>query len=238
MHFDDLTIRPFSSLDDYEACTEFQEEVWGEGFNEKVTRLKLYQRTVLLERGVGEMRWTFDPLQGRNAHVNFSKLGIVCREYAKNMYGETNSPLHQGIGTDRLVATWRMESERVRARLAKGVSTQPAPAALGWSASPRHAIPVVETGAFPTPGDPILGLEDPLILLAVPGSVDGMMEGDQPLAVRWREVTRKAFVHYFSRGYEAREFIRGKTVSSYLLVRPGAEGPGEGWESVAGEGAP
>ena len=38
------------------------------------------------------------------------------------------------------------------------------------------------------------------------------------LAIRWREVTREAFGHYLPRGYEAREFFRGESVSFYLLV--------------------
>jgi predicted GNAT superfamily acetyltransferase len=50
-----------------------------------------------------------------------------------------------------------------------------------------------------------------------------------PLAIRWREATREAFVHYLSRGYEAREFLRGESVSSYILV-----GPGGGTEGAAG----
>jgi len=38
------------------------------------------------------MHWTFDPLQSRNAYLNFAKLGIIVREYAADMYGETDSP--------------------------------------------------------------------------------------------------------------------------------------------------
>jgi len=299
----DLTIRPFASHEDYEACTNFQEEVWGEGFSEKVsaailkianrlgglaagafddegllhgfvfgltgvvdgslvhwsdmlavrsqgrdlglgTRLKLYQRDFLLERGVREMRWTFDPLQGRNAHVNFSKLGVVCREYVENMYGQTDSPLHRGIGTDRLVATWQMESERVEARLSGEAEESPLAKdpqtfrkALGSSDGPVDVLPLVESGSLSIPGEPVLGLDGPSLRLAVPGFIDGMMESDLPLAVRWREATRKAFLHYFSRGYEAVEFTRGDPVSSYLLVHPGAEAPGDAWESRAGKRA-
>jgi predicted GNAT superfamily acetyltransferase len=269
----ELTFRPFASFEDYEACTELQEKVWGRGFSEKVsaailmianrlgglaagafdeggtlqgfvfgftgvmdgklvhwsdmlavrsegrdrglgTRLKRYQRDVLLERGVREMRWTFDPLQGRNAHVNFSKLGIVCREYVEDMYGETGSPLHRGIGTDRLVAVWDMDSERVESRLAKGAE---GPSMEGLSHAPQ-LLPVLEDGVVPAPGAPILGLDDPRILLAVPGVIDAMMEGDMSMAMRWRKATREAFNHYFSRGYEAREFLRGEGVSFYLLV--------------------
>ena len=37
------------------------------------TQLKAYQRQVMMERGVTKMHWTFDPLQSRNAYLNFSK---------------------------------------------------------------------------------------------------------------------------------------------------------------------
>ena len=33
---DGSTIRPLSSLEEYEACAGFQEEIWGQGFSEKV----------------------------------------------------------------------------------------------------------------------------------------------------------------------------------------------------------
>ncbi len=276
-----LTFRPFASSEDYEACIELQEEVWGRGFSEKVpaailmianrigglaggafdeggtlqgfvfgftgeidgkvvhwsdmlavrsegkdrglgTRLKRYQREALLERGVREMRWTFDPLQSRNANLNFSKLGIECREYVESMYGKTDSPLHRGIGTDRLVAIWELDSERVESRLARGAE---GPSMEGLSDAPQ-ILPVLEGGGFPSPGAPILGLDEPRLLLAVPGMIDAMMEGDMPMAIQWRKATREAFVHYFSRGYEAREFLRGDGVSSYLLEGPGGEAGG------------
>ncbi len=280
-----MTLRPFTSLEEYEACTDLQEEVWGPGFSEKVsaailmianrigglsagafdengllqgfvfgltgvvdgklvhwsdmlavrseemdrglgTRLKRYQREVLLERGVREMRWTFDPLQGRNAYLNFSKLGIVCREYVENMYGETGSPLHRGVGTDRLVAIWDLGSERVETRREEGANGLPVE---DLSHVPQ-VLPFLEGRAYPSPGAPILGLSNPALLLAVPAVVDAMMEGDMPLAVRWREATREVFLHYFSRGYVAREFLRGEAVSSYLLVAPDgrAEGASRG----------
>ena len=73
-------------------------------------RLKAYQRQVLLDQGITTMFWTFDPLQSRNAYLNFAKLGIVVREYARDMYGQTDSPLHRGIGTNRFIALWLMES--------------------------------------------------------------------------------------------------------------------------------
>ncbi|HEX6558800.1 MAG TPA: GNAT family N-acetyltransferase, partial [Longimicrobiales bacterium] len=78
-------------------------------------QLKWYQRDLLLERGITRALWTFDPLQTKNAHINFARLGITAREYVIDMYGETDSPLH-AAGTDRLIAIWDLTSERVRAR--------------------------------------------------------------------------------------------------------------------------
>ena len=72
--------------------------------------------------GVREMTWTFDPLQSRNAHFNFSKLGVVSDTYKVDFYGpETSSMLHRN-GTDRLWVRWMLNSRRVRDRLA-GKST-------------------------------------------------------------------------------------------------------------------
>jgi chorismate synthase len=81
-------------------------------------RLKRYQRDVLLTRGVQRIYWTFDPLDAKNAYVNFVRLGVIAREYRVDMYGQTDSPLHHGIGTDRLIAIWPIASKRVEQRLA------------------------------------------------------------------------------------------------------------------------
>ena len=89
--------------------------------------LKLHQRELLLARGIEIVHWTFDPLEARNAHINFRRLGIVAREYMRDVYGDTGSDLHAGIGTDRLLAEWRIASARVTARIAG--SDDPSPPA-------------------------------------------------------------------------------------------------------------
>jgi chorismate synthase len=92
-----------------------RKDVRNQGIGE---RLKRYQRDALLSRGVEKVYWTFDPLDAKNAYVNFARLGVIAREYRRDMYGETDSPLHQGIGTDRLIAVWPIASKRVEERLA------------------------------------------------------------------------------------------------------------------------
>src|SRR5277367_504014 len=75
--------------------------------------LKLLQREEALGRGIRLIVWTFDPLETRNAHFNLNRLGAIARKYLPNHYGVTSSPLHLGLATDRLLAEWRLDSERV-----------------------------------------------------------------------------------------------------------------------------
>lgn len=84
-------------------------------------RLKLFQRQDSLKRGIDLIEWTFDPLDLKNAHFNFVRLGAVARRIIPNCYGVTASPLHGGLPTDRLVAEWWLNSERVKSILADDV---------------------------------------------------------------------------------------------------------------------
>lgn len=81
-------------------------------------RLKLFQRQDALKRGIPLVEWTFDPLELKNAHFNLVRLGAVVRRYIPDCYGVTKSPLHASLPTDRLVAEWWLDSERVRGILA------------------------------------------------------------------------------------------------------------------------
>jgi predicted GNAT superfamily acetyltransferase len=76
-------------------------------------RLKLFQRDDALQRGIRLVEWTFDPLEVKNAYLNFMRLGAIARRYLPNCYGVTTSPLHGGMPTDRLIAEWWLDSPRV-----------------------------------------------------------------------------------------------------------------------------
>lgn len=182
------------------------------------TRLKAHQRRVLLERGIGRVYWTFDPLEARNAYLNFAKLGIVVREYSENMYGETDSPLHRGIGTDRFVALWLIDTARVRERLEEG-RPPPSPGEVEAEA----ALEAEEVDGLPAPGAPRLDLDAERVSVAVPAEIQDLKERSIETAVAWRDATRRVFVHYLDRGWEVRELIRGEgdPVSRYLLHRGG-----------------
>jgi predicted GNAT superfamily acetyltransferase len=84
-------------------------------------RLKLEQRVEALSRGIRHMEWTFDPLEIKNAYLNIHRLGAVVREYRPDFYGVSSSRLQGGLPTDRLLAEWELDSDRVQATL-DGVS--------------------------------------------------------------------------------------------------------------------
>jgi len=77
--------------------------------------LKLAQRRDAMARGVRWIEWTFDPLEGKNAHLNIELLGAIARRYVPNHYGISTSPLHRGLPTDRLIAEWWLDSPRAQA---------------------------------------------------------------------------------------------------------------------------
>src|SRR5262249_47606355 len=79
--------------------------------------LKLRQREDALNRGIGLIEWTFDPLEIKNAFFNMERLGAIVRRYVENQYGTTSSPLHGGLPTDRCTAEWLVASDRVKAIL-------------------------------------------------------------------------------------------------------------------------
>jgi predicted GNAT superfamily acetyltransferase len=93
-------------------------------------RLKWAQRARVLAEGRRFIRWTWDPVQSRNAHFNLNRLGVVVRRYAETYYGTDYStttgkfgePL--GLDSDRLVAEWELDSPRVEA-LARGETPEP-----------------------------------------------------------------------------------------------------------------
>src|SRR5260370_16832211 len=69
-------------------------------------RLKLAQRERALTMRIQEMTWTFDPLQSKDAHLYFGKLGVLSDLYSIDFSRpQTSLVLHQN-GTDRLWVKW------------------------------------------------------------------------------------------------------------------------------------
>jgi predicted GNAT superfamily acetyltransferase len=182
-------------------------------------RLKQAQRERALAIGVREMTWTFDPLQSRNAHFNFSKLGVVSETYKVNFYGaETSSMLHQN-GTDRLWVRWMLNSTRVRDRLAGKNARLETLDAL------RLLAPLVrfDPSGKPARADLAESLSRQRVSIEIPGNILEVERADMALAREWRDATRWALQAAIKAGFVVTEFcrsIRGQQgPGAYLLQR-------------------
>ena len=80
-------------------------------------KMKLFQREDAIARGFDLIEWTFDPLEIKNAYFNIERLGAIVRRYSVNQYGISSSPLQGGLPTDRLIAEWWLQSNRVESLL-------------------------------------------------------------------------------------------------------------------------
>jgi predicted GNAT superfamily acetyltransferase len=182
-------------------------------------QLKLAQRQRSLALGVKEMTWTFDPLRGRNAHLNFSRLGVVSDSYRIDFYGQqTSSSLHTN-GTDRLWVRWHLADARVEQRLA---GKDPRPEVLD---ALKHVEPLLRFNGngLPAEGELSSALARQRIAIEIPGSIGLIEQNDRELARRWRLATRRAFTESLKTGFIVKEFcrsIRGQQgPGAYLLER-------------------
>ena len=174
-------------------------------------RLKEFQRRAVQRLGGAVIYWTYDPLVARNAHLNFNVFGVHIAEYVEDMYGDTESPLHRGIGTDRFVVAWPVPDAEVRQRLeethAAGVNRELLSAPIlnpgnDWSAA-KGDIPATAR-------------------VEVPLDINGMQTSDRDQAIAWRRSTRSAFGRALAAGLTVRGFVIDDCVQRgyYLLGRP------------------
>lgn len=161
------------------------------------TRLKLYQRECLLPLGIEEVQWTYDPLESRNAHLNFNHLGVGVAEYVEDMYaGEMGSELAEGIGSDRFIVSWRIASERVAHALRDK---------RAGSEEPFREAPVVNP-------DGVIGIlpEASRVRVEIPENIQAVKTERPEAAMAWRESTRVAFEAYLARGLCVEAFYRDR----------------------------
>jgi len=186
------------------------------------SRLKQAQRERAMGMGIHEMTWTYDPLQSRNAHFNFGKLGVASDTYKVDFYGpETSSMLHRN-GTDRLWVRWILDSRRVRDRLS-GKNTNARAETLD---ALRLLAPLVR---FDPSGKPArANLADSLarqrVSIEIPGDILEVERADMSLAREWREATRWAFREALKEGFVVAEFcrtIRGQQGPGAYLLQQG-----------------
>jgi len=180
--------------------------------------LKLAQRERAIGAGFDLMEWTFDPLQALNAHLNFTRLGVVCDEYVENLYGESTSALHRGTPTDRFVVQWLLNAPHVARRIDRD------PAISVRSDEAAAAPTVNETksaGEWRAPASADLSHDLPRVWVQIPPGFTEMQQKTPDLAREWRFKTREIFLAYFGKGYRAVDFElqREGGGGRYLLAR-------------------
>ncbi len=183
-------------------------------------QLKLLQRERALAMGLDLIEWTYDPMQALNAHLNFTKLGVVVEEYEVNVYGTSNSPLHAGNPTDRFVAEWNIREPHVAGRLARKPGELSIRTRESADAQSTNTIIRTDSGA-PSCSDVKLDLEGRRLAVHIPMGFTGMLGEAPGLALEWRFATRAIFTMYFKRGYKAVDFILDRSThrGTYLLAR-------------------
>jgi predicted GNAT superfamily acetyltransferase len=185
-------------------------------------KLKLAQRDRALALGIRLMTWTFDPLQGKNAHLNFHKLGVVSSKYKVDFYGpETSSVLHRN-STDRLWVEWHLASKIVQQRL-QGKNKNTRTEVLEVLSHPQ---PLVRFDGSGKPVKTNLGaaLGRQRICIEIPSDINSLQEKDPQLAREWRQATRWAFTESLKAGFFVAEFcrsIRGQQGPGAYLLQKG-----------------
>ena len=192
--------------------------------------LKLAQREWVLEKGLSEITWTFDPLQSLNAHLNFAKLGVISDRYIVNFYGEaSSSPLHQGFGTDRLWVRWLVDSDRVKRCIEADRSPTPLPLWPPDLEDPGSfpGMLVYRDGNRPLTNDFPSRLSGESCLIEIPHDITAFKRLEPEGARAWREATRKAFQAAMGAGFVVEDLLKvaGEPVSRwfYLLARRSTE---------------
>ncbi|HEV7645955.1 MAG TPA: GNAT family N-acetyltransferase [Pyrinomonadaceae bacterium] len=108
----------------YSHMTAVKKEFQSHGIGAK---LKWAQRERALSENIRFIKWTFEPVQPRNAYFNLMRLGAVVKTYMPNFYGTdygtTPNVNTTGFDSDRLFAEWQLDSEKV-INAVKGNSTQ------------------------------------------------------------------------------------------------------------------
>lgn len=185
--------------------------------------LKWHQRERLRASGIDTMFWTADPLEGRNAHLNLNVLGARAVEYRVDFYGSSDSPLHGGLPTDRLVMRWQWQTSDAPSDEGGG----PRPRApFDWADLPilldvddRSDVPA------PLPGSPSGMRPAPGVRIAIPDAIGTLMAQHRPTALRWRHAVR-AVLHPLLESGRAhvtgihREYVAPERSIHWLIIEP------------------
>jgi len=184
--------------------------------------LKVAQREYVLAQGLELITWTFDPLESRNANLNFRKLGGTCSQYLRDIYGDMRDELNSGLPSDRFQVAWYIATKHVAERLQREAA--PASRQRGPTISQRLASGVKILNRFlpakrPRPPQSVLPVEGEEVLIQIPAHFQDVRATDIALARAWRQQTRTLFETAFARGYTVVDLLFEQERSCYRLVK-------------------
>ena len=155
-------------------------------------KLKWAQRARAMSEGRDFIKWTFEPMRGRNAHFNLNRLGVVIRDYAVNFYGTDyiTNPIEKsagarGMDSDRVFASWDLRSPRVEA----------------FAAGREFLLP------------------EPDQVIEIPGDFTTLLKSDPATAKREVLRVREEFLVLLGSGLVCRAFDRNADRPRYLFYR-------------------
>ena len=167
-------------------------------------QLKAFQRDEVLKLGLPEIRWTFDPLQSRNAYLFVRRLGSRPDRYLPHYLGRVDDQANRGLETDRLRTVWSIQSPSVEERLRGEL-----PNAQHDLGRYRTAFPIVETET----GESGLRLPTAVVEptgatahLEIPFDIAAVREHEPVALGRWRHAVRDAFRAAFDTSYVVDDF--------------------------------
>lgn len=186
-----VAVRPNNEIYGYSHMMAVAKDYQNKGIG---ARLKWAQRDKALSQGRTFIKWTWDPMQSRNAHFNLNRLGVTVDSYLENFYGtdyfadpaqaDEESP---GLQSDRLVARWDLNSPRVVALGAK--------LAYAIEAAPAASV-------------------------EIPAEWSAFVKRDVPRAREVQARVRSEFKKHFAEGLVCAALERVDEVSRYLLFEP------------------
>ena len=171
--------------------------------------LKLAQRASCLDRDIHLVRWTFDPLVARNAHLNINKLGAVCDGFHRDYYGSMPDAINAGDRSDRFVVQWPLDAEPVAPAVPP--SAHIVLRSSGPAESPTPEVDDDASGAA-------------VVAIQVPADHAALRSSDPELGARWREAVGATLESIVDDGFVVHAFDpdREQGRPTYFLVREGS----------------
>ena len=184
-------VRPNNEIYGYSHMMAVAKDYQNKGIG---ARLKWAQRDRALAEGRTFIKWTWDPMQARNAHFNLNRLGVTVDTYGDNFYGldyfaDPSQAVEDrpGLQSDRLFARWDLKSPRVVA-LGSGLD---------------HTIEAKLVAS-----------------VAIPAEWSALVKRDPHRAREVQARVRSEFKKAFEQGLVCAAFERGDTELRYLLFEP------------------